>query len=144
MEWRIDPEQSIDEDLRDSILDKIEEDTFCTADLQDYFTVFTQICNHTEDIQDEVEGFTRKYQIKLEGKPAAWLTIGEEKFEMGDGGIEAPDITLDMSERLAVDIFAGKVDPAAAYMSGDLKVDGILIDAIIFRDLLELVQEELE
>jgi putative sterol carrier protein len=144
MEWTIDCNQPIDEELRDSILDKIEEGTFCAEDLRQYFTVFTQICNDTEDIQDEVEGINRKFLIKLEGQPTAWLKIEDLKFEMGEGDIDAPDTTLDMSAQLAVDIFSGQVDPTAAYMSGELKVDGILIDAILFRTLLDLVQEELE
>lgn len=144
MEWTADCNQAIDEELRDAILDKIEEGTFCGEDLADYFTVFTQICNNTEDLQDEVEGFNRKFLIKLDGKPVAWLKIEDLKFEMGSGEIEAPDTTLDMSPQTALDIFAGLVDPTAAFMSGDLKVDGILADALVFRSLLDLVQEELE
>jgi putative sterol carrier protein len=144
MEWTIDCNQPIDEELRDSVLDRIEEGTFCADDLKDYFTVFTQICNNTEDVQDEVEGFDRKFQITLDGEPAAWLRIEGLKFEMGSGAIEAPNTVLDMNARVALDIFAGLVDPTAAYMSGDLKVDGILADALVFRSLLDLVQDELE
>lgn len=144
MQWKVDCNQPVDEELRDSILDRIEEGTFCDADMRDYFTVFTQICNDTEDIQDDVEGMNRKFLIKLNGEPAAWLAIKDLKFEMGEGDIEAPDTTLDMSPQMAIEIFSGLVDPTAAYMSGELKVDGILIDAILFRTLLDLVQEELE
>lgn len=144
MKWKIECSQPINEELRDVILDKIEEGTFCAADLRDYFTVFTQLCNNTEDIQDEVEGYNRKFLFKFDGEPAAWLKIEDLKFEMGEGEIDSPDITLDMGELLAVDVFAGHVDPTAAYMSGELKVDGIIIDALLFRTLLDLVQEELE
>jgi len=49
-----------------------------------------------------------------------------------------------MSEELAVGIFSGQVDPTQAYMNGDLKVDGVINDAIVFRNILDLVQEEME
>ena len=126
------------------ILDKIREGSFGMEDLKDYFTVSTQISNNTEDIQDEVEGFDRTFLYKISGRPIAWLRIKDKTFEMGSDDIEGPDITLDMSEELAIGMFSGQVDPTAAYMSGDLKVDGAVNDAIVLRNLLNLVHEEME
>ncbi len=144
MEWKVDSTQPIDTALRDMILDRIEEGTFGTEDLKDFFTIYTQIANNTEDIQDEVEGFDRKFQFRIEGLQGFWMTISKGKFEMGSGDIEGPDITLEMGARVAVEIFSGQVDPTAAYMNGELRVNGIINDAIQFRTILELVQEELE
>jgi putative sterol carrier protein len=144
MAWRIEDGQPIDVELRDTILDKIQEGSFGAQDFKDYFTVLTQISNNTEDIQDEVEGFDRTFLYKINGKPLAWLRIKDKRFEMGSGNVEGPDITLDMSEDLAVGIFSGQVDPTAAYMSGDLKVDGVVNDAIVLQNILELVLEEME
>jgi putative sterol carrier protein len=144
MAWRIEGNQPIDVALRDMILDKIEEGSFGMEDLKDYFAVLTQISNNTEDIQDEVEGFHRTFLYKINGTPVAWLSIKDKRFEMGSGDIEGPDITLDMSEELAIGMFSGQVDPTAAYMSGDLRVDGVINDAIVLRDILNLVAEEME
>lgn len=144
MEWKVDSTQPIDTALRDMILDRIEEGTFGTEDLKDFFTIYTQIANNTEDIQDEVEGFDRKFQFRIEGFQGFWMTISKGKFEMGSGDIEGPDITLEMGAKVAVDIFSGQIDPTAAYMNGELRVNGIINDAIQFRTILELVQEELE
>jgi putative sterol carrier protein len=144
MAWRIEGNQPIDEALRDMILDKIEEGSLGVEDLKDYFTVFAQICNNTEDIQDEVEGFDRTFLYKINGKPLAWLGIKDKRFEMGSDGVEGPDITLDMSEELAIGIFSGQVDPTAAYMSGDLRVDGVINDAIVLGNILNLFHEEME
>jgi len=41
MQWKIDSWQSIDEAMRDSVLDRIEEGKFCLDDMKDYFTVFS-------------------------------------------------------------------------------------------------------
>jgi putative sterol carrier protein len=142
--WRIEGNQPIDVALKDMILDKIQEGSFGMEDLKDYFTVSTQISNNTEDIQDEVEGFDRTFLYKISGRPIAWLRIKDKTFEMGSGDIEGPDITLDMSEELAIGIFSGQVDPTTAYMSGDLKVDGAVNDAIVLRNMLNLVHEEME
>lgn len=144
MKWRVDPSQPIDPELRDSILDRIEEGSLAVKDLKDYFTVFTQICNNTEDIQDEVEGFNRTFLIKIDGRPFAWLSVRDLKFEAASGGVEKPDITLSMSKKIALEVFSGQTDATAAYMNGDLKVDGAINDAIQFRSILELVQDELE
>jgi putative sterol carrier protein len=142
--WRIEADQSIDVALKDMILDKIQEGSFGMEDLKDYFTVSTQISNNTEDIQDEVEGFDRTFLYKISGRPIAWLRIKDKTFEMGSDDIEGPDITLDMSEELAIGIFSGQVDPTAAYMSGDLRVDGAVNDAMVLRNMLNLVHEEME
>jgi putative sterol carrier protein len=144
MTWRIEGAEPIDVALKDAILDKIDDGSFGIEDLKDYFTVFTQISNNTEDIQDEVEGFDRTFLYKINGRPVAWLIIKDKRFEMGSGDIEGPDITLDMSEQVAIGMFSGQVDPTSAYMSGDLKVDGIINDAIVLQNILNLVHEEME
>jgi putative sterol carrier protein len=144
MTWRIEGAQPIDVALKDAILDKIDDGSFGMEDLKDYFTVFTQISNNTEDIQDEVEGFNRTFLYKINGRPVAWLSIKDKRFEMGSGDIEGPDITLDMSEQVAIGMFSGQVDPTSAYMSGDLKVDGVINDAIVLQNILNLVYEEME
>jgi putative sterol carrier protein len=144
MDWKAESGQQIDEVLRDQVLQKMEENTLCMADIKDYFTVFTQIANNAEDVQDEVEGFDRSFQINVEGKPLCWLSVRECRFEAGSGSLPNPDIILNMDEEVALGVFSGSVDPTAAYMCGDLEVDGIISDAIRFKDLLELVQDEMD
>jgi len=144
MTWRLEGKRPIDVALRDIVLDKMDDGSLGMEDLKDYFSVFTQVCNNTEDIQDEVEGFNRTFLYKIDGRPLAWLSIKDKRFEMGSDGVEGPDITLDMSEELAVGVFSGQVDPAAAYMNGDLKIDGVINDAIVLGNILDLFHEEME
>ena len=144
MTWRIEGNQPIDVALRDMILDKIDDGSFGMEDLKDYFTLFTQISNNTEDVQDEVEGSDRTFLYKINGRPVAWLRIKDKRFEMGSDDIERPDLTLDMSEEVAIGVFSGQVDPTAAYMSGDLRVDGAVNDAIVLGNIMDLVHEEME
>ncbi len=144
MSWKTDNTQPIDEDLLENVKDKIDDGEFGKEDLKDFFTLFAQIANNTEDIQDEAEGFDRKFQFKFTDHENAWLIIKDRKFVMGNGNIDAPDNTLEMTITTAVGIFSGDVDATAAYMNGDIKVSGVINDVIQFRSILEMVQEELE
>ena len=45
---------------------------------------------------------------------------------------------------MAIGIFSGQIDPTAAYMRGDLRFDGVANDAIVLRNILNLVDEEME
>lgn len=144
MVWKTDNTQAIDEGLKQRMLEKIEGGTFSLEDLQDYFTLFIQVANNLDETRDEVAGFNRKFQFKLSGYPDVWLNIQDGKFEMGAGHIQTPDITLEMTAEMAAGIFTGQVDATAAYMNGELKVDGNLPDAIKFRTLVDLIREELD
>jgi len=144
MEWRVSSDQPLDEELKDRVLEKIEEGCMTLEDLEEYFRVFVQIANSSEDIQDEAEGFNCSFQINIEGKPTCWFAITDKKFEAGSGGIENPGIVLNMPEDVALGIFSGTVDPVAAYMCGDIDVDGVISDALRFKEIVEMVQDELD
>lgn len=144
MGWKVNSSQGIDEVLREAVQEKIEDETFAAADIKDFMTLFCQLSNNMEDITDEVDGFDRKFVFKIEEYGPIWLSIADAKFEAGEGLLEKPEILLEMSQNLTIDIFTGKADPTQAYMNGDLKVNGLVNDAIKFRTILEIVQEELE
>ncbi len=144
MGWKVDSTQAVDEGLRQRLTEKIERGAFEAEDLQDFFTLFTQLANDMDETRDEVDGFDRKFQFKLEGYGNVYLAIKDGKFEMGLGDIGAPDITLEMSAKLAAGMFTGLLDATAAYMNGEFKIDGNLPDAIKFGALIELVYTELD
>jgi predicted dehydrogenase/Xaa-Pro aminopeptidase/putative sterol carrier protein len=144
MGWKVDKTQKVDESLRQRIVEKLEAGTFDKKDLQDYFTLFVQLANDMDETRDEVDGFDRKFQFKLEGYGNVYLLIEGQAFEMGSGDIPGPDITLEMEASLAAGIFTGQADATAAYMNGKFKIDGNLPDAIKFGTLVELVFSELD
>jgi len=144
MSWKVDCKQSIDDGLKQRMLEKVEGGTFGLKDLKDFLTLFTQVANSCDETKDEVRGFNRKFQFRLLNYPAFWLSIQGGSFEMGEGDIEAPDIILEMEAVLGAGVFTGQVDATVAYMNGDLKVDGSLPDAIKFRTLVDLIREDLD
>ena len=134
----------MDEEKKQAILDKIDDGTFGADDLDDYLEIFIEMCNKSEDIEEEVEDWDRVFQIQMPGKDDFYFTIKEGKFSWAKGTAEEPDITLEMESNTAAGIFSGEVDATSSYMSGELKIQGALPDAVKFRTLTELVREELE
>jgi putative sterol carrier protein len=129
---------------KEALMAKIDDGDFSVADLPDFLEVFQEICNTSEDVEEEVEDWERKFQIVLTDGDNFWFKIEENKFHYGMGEVEEPDVTLEMDGDTAAGVFTGEIDATSAYMSGDLKITGPLPDAVKFRTLTELVREEME
>ena len=129
---------------KEALLNKIEDGEFSIADLPEFLEVFKQICDESEDVEEEIEDWNRKFQIKMADADDFFFEILDGKFTYGMGEIDEPDVTLEMNGDTAAGVFTGEIDATSAYMSGDLKIIGPLPDAVKFRTLTELVREEME
>ena len=134
----------VDKALKEKLAAKIDEGDFGPADLPEFLTLFCQIGNESDDVQEEVEGFTKTYQFDLEGGEAFWLTVEDGKFTGGAGQAAKADITLRTTAATGAKIFTGEKDATSAYQSGALKIEGQLPDAVKLRALIEIVREEIE
>lgn len=134
----------LSEDLRQRLSKKISEGEFTATDLPDFFTVFCEICNQSEDVQSEAEGWTANLQFDITDGDKFWLKVTNGSFTGGSGEIEAPDTTLRTSGEVAARVFTGEKDATAAYMEGSLKIDGKLTDALKLRGIIGTVLEKLE
>ena len=134
----------INQDVKEALNDKIQDGEFASEDIPAYLGLFCEMGNEIEDLQEEVEGWDRKIQFDLEGLGGFWVQIEGGKFTHGEGAVESPDLTLKMSADDAAQVFSGDKDAKAAYMSGALKVDGELPDAVRVQALVEIVVEEIE
>jgi len=70
--------------------------------------------------------------------------VEDGRFTTGEGSLEDADLVLMMDAASAAQVFAGDLDAQAAFMSGALKVEGELPDAIKMQTLIEIVGEEIE
>jgi len=134
----------LSEDLRQRLSKKISEGEFTAADLPDFFTVFCEICNQSEDVQSEAEGWTANLQFDITDGEKFWLKVTNGSFAGGGGEVEAPDTTLRTSGEVAARVFTGEKDATAAYMEGSLKVDGKLNEALKLRTVIGIVLEKLQ
>jgi putative sterol carrier protein len=136
----------VDDELKSQLKEKMESGDFGVEDLPQYMSLFADICNDNDDIKDEVDGWNRKLQFKVEGGDNDfWMKVEDQKFELGQGQLEdEPDVIMELSVNTIVGIFSGSVDATSAYMSGDLKVTGPLPDAVKFRTITEMVRDALD
>jgi putative sterol carrier protein len=130
--------------LKKAIHDKIEDGTLGAGDIPDYLRVLCAIGNATADIQDEVDGWNCRLQLELAGAGEHWVTVAAGRFECGAGRLAANDVRLAMSAAVAAEIFAGERDAKAAFLTGALKIEGALPNAVKFQSIVEIVVEELE
>ena len=134
----------IDKALKETLVAKIGEGEFGAGDVLEYLKLFCQVCDSSEDIQDEVGNWNRNVQFRLDGGEDFWWKVHEGKFECGPGSIDAPGLTLKMPAAAAAAILIGEKDATSAYMDGTLKVEGQLPDAVKVRTLIEIVRDELD
>jgi putative sterol carrier protein len=134
----------VDKALKEKLNEKIEEGEFGVADLPEYLTLFCQVCNESDDVQDEVKGFNKTYQFKLDGAPSFWLKVEGGRFTGGQGDPEKADVILKTAAAVGAKVFTGEKDATSTYQSGALKIEGQLPDAVKLRTLIELVREEIE
>ncbi len=134
----------INQDLKETLNDKIQEGEFDVADIPGYFKLFCEMGNEVEDLQEEVEDWNRRINIVMEGLGTYWITVDDGRFATGEGAIEDPNLVLTLDAVDAAQVFAGDKDAKAAYMSGALKVVGELPDAVKMQSLIEIVIEEIE
>ncbi len=134
----------MNEELKELLNEKIQEGEFDVADIPNYLELFAQMGNEVEDLQDEVEDWNRHVLFKLDGLGSYWLSVQNGRFSNGEGEKEDANLTLIMPAQEAAMVFAGDKDAKAAYMSGSLKIEGDLPDAIKIQTLIEIVGEEIE
>ena len=134
----------VNEELKKQMVQKIDDGEFESSDLLEFMDLFCQICNQSEDIQEEVGEWDCKFQVQLEGLEDFWIDIREGQFGFGTGHVQEADNILKANPENAAQIFIGEKDATAAYMSGALKIEGNLPNAVKLRTIIEIVREELE
>jgi putative sterol carrier protein len=55
-----------------------------------------------------------------------WLTLAAGQVDMGTGAIEKPDATISQDYETAVGLSKNELSPVAAFMSGKIKIDGLM------------------
>ena len=134
----------INEELKEALNEKIEGGEFDIEDIPAYLTMFCEIGNEVEELQDEVEGWDRRINFVLAGMNPHWIAVEDGRFTTGVGFLEDANLVLTMDAADAALVFAGDLDAQAAFMSGALKVEGELPDAVKMQTLIEIVGEEIE
>lgn len=133
----------MDQALKVKMVAKLEDGEFQVEDIPEYLKLFAELGNENEDVKDEVEGWNKTVVLSLLEGPEYWIRIADGTFQSGDGRPADASLVLKASAQVVANILCGDQDPTAAYMSGSLKIEGGLPDAVRMRGLIALVREEL-
>src|SRR5581483_1772728 len=82
-------------------------------------------------------GMTKTFQWNISGEQASvWaFKIVNGDGELIPGGVEKPDITINVSDQNWLAIIEGKLDPMNAFMTGKVKISGDMMLAMKLQQL---------
>ena len=103
-----------------------------------------EIAKVDEELQDDLEDFEAKIQWKI-GNFTGYQVFKDGKYSgVIDAEIEDPDVTLTIRDlNIAREFFSGELDGTAAYMSGDLQIEGNLQITMTYNSLAEYIMDYL-
>ncbi len=110
------------------------------------FELYKKIIQEDEEIKEELEDMEEVIvqNIYSDADFKYWVKLGQGNFEVGEGTIDNPSITMNATMETWSGLGKGEIDSTTAYMSGDLTIDGNLQDAMAYGEILELVRDILE
>jgi putative sterol carrier protein len=76
--------------------------------------------------KDKIGGMNSVYQFNIEGADAGkWaVKIADGNAEVIAGGVDAPNITLTMTDENFIALVTGKLNGQTAFLTGKLKIQG--------------------
>jgi putative sterol carrier protein len=114
-------------------------------DILKVFEMFKQVSLEDEDLKEEVEDSEIAMQFVITDEDYKFWLIAKGTLSYGEGVCtEDPTVTFSANAETIKGMFSGAVDATAAYMSGDLVIEGNLQDAMAFGEITSLAMEALE
>ncbi len=109
------------------------------------FEMFKQLAEEDEDLKEEVEDSEVSMQFTITDLNYKFWLIAKGAISYGEGDCpEDPSVSFSANSETIVGMFSGQVDATAAYMSGDLVIEGNLQDAMAFGEISSLAMEAAE
>ncbi|MHA1296055.1 MAG: SCP2 sterol-binding domain-containing protein [Promethearchaeota archaeon] len=133
----------VDENLIKEIKEMREKGAGEPSDALKLIEFMKQLAEENEDLKEELEDVDLVAQFEFSDVGYKyWVKMGDGKIEYGEG--ENPDATVTMSATAAIwgQLGSGELDSTSAYMSGDLKIEGNLQDAIAYGEIMSMAMDE--
>jgi putative sterol carrier protein len=100
--------------------------------------------NGSDDVKSEMSDWDRVIQFKTPGAKTCYLRVAGGKMSANAGMAEVADLTFETnSVEDLMGMLTGTMDGTQMYMSGKLRIDGQLSDAIKFGNIGQLLQKVL-
>lgn len=105
-----------------------------------------QVSVEDEDLKEELEDMDKIVgQMVITDKDFKyWLSSGEGVFDYGEGETDDPTFTMKANWETMGGMMSGEVDGTAAYMSGDLVIEGNLQDTMAYGEFMRIAVEAMQ
>ena len=135
----------VDENLLKELKEIREKGASKPSDALKMYAVFKQLAEESEDLKEELEDVDITTQIVVtDADYKYWIKMGDGKLDYGEGEAEDPNVTMSATGAIWAGLGSGELDSTSAYMSGDLKIEGNLQDAIAYGEVISIAGEELQ
>lgn len=133
----------IDEELINKLKELRDKEITEPKDAITLFSIYEKIAEDDEDIREELSDLD---EIKVQNNYSDadfkyWVKLGQGIFEVGEGEITDPSLIMSADTETWKGLGSGDIDSTAAYMSGDLSIEGNLQDAMAYGEILELIRD---
>lgn len=109
------------------------------------FEMFKQLAEEDEDLKEEIEDAEVAMQFTITDLDYKFWLVAKGSIAYGEGDCpEDPTVSFTANGETITGMFSGQVDATAAYMSGDLVIEGNLQDAMAFGEISSLAMEAAE
>lgn len=131
----------LDRNLLQDIGEKLMSGTLAEPDFDGVFTLFAQMCNHSDALKFDLKGYTQSFQFEL-GNLRYVIQFENGTCRTSKGRMEQPNLTFRITMEKTIEILTGQVYSAVAHMNGDIDYTGLKNGAIRFQGILDAVLEE--
>lgn len=99
---------------------------------------FAEINQRMQSDPSRLKGVNAKYAFDLTGDNGGQyhMNISDGTGDAGEGAPDSPNITITMKAEDFLQLYAGKMDPTMAFMSGKIKIKGDMGLAMKLQSLM--------
>lgn len=110
---------------------------------QEIFEKFMSVYNRAkEKMGDEMATWNKVYQFEIEGMEPFYIEFKGGDVRIEEGKVESPLATLSMDRDVLMKILDLEMDPMVAFMRGQMKITGNVMETVHLRKMFQILREE--
>lgn len=133
----------VDQDLIDKLKAMRDTGPSQPSDALLLYEFVKQIAQENDELKEELEDMDpiTVQIIVSDADYKYWVKMGGGEVDYAEGDAEEPNCTMSATQETWSGLSNGSIDSTSAYMSGDLKIEGNLQDAIAYGEVLAIAME---
>lgn len=96
---------------------------------KDDLAVIVEKAKESPAVLKELSSWSKTFQFDVTDESAYYVEIDGGQVSLKDGKAGSPSATISATGEVLTELFAGKLNPVQAFMSGKLKVSGDIFSA---------------